>query len=274
VVQTRAKPLGITVKEFEIENVAKEIKDAECFAILVQYPDTLGALPELMDLFLLAKEKNVLVIMASDLLALTLIKSPGEWGADIAVGSAQRFGVPMGFGGPHAGFLAVREGLERSLPGRLVGQSIDTSGNPALRLALQTREQHIRRDKATSNICTAQVLLANIAALYAAWHGPEGLREIAIRIHNQARSFAGYLKRSGFTLLSETFFDTLSFKAENPKAMLDSAERAGINVRLIPGGISVAFDETTESVTIEKLVRAWGLSSEKGESFLPHTPNL
>jgi len=267
VVQTRAKPLGIAVREFEVKNVVSEIRDAECFAILVQYPDTLGALPELMDLFSLAKEKNVLVIMASDLLALTLIKSPGEWGADIAVGSAQRFGVPMGFGGPHAGFLAVREGLERSLPGRLVGQSIDTSGNPALRLALQTREQHIRRDKATSNICTAQVLLANIAALYAAWHGPEGLREIAIRIHNQARSFAGYLKRSGFTLLSETFFDTLSFKAENPKAMLDSAERAGINVRLIPGGISVAFDETTESVTIEKLVRAWGLSNEKGESF-------
>ena len=267
VVETRAKPLGIEIDELDVRNSKFALGKREVFAVLVQYPDTFGALPELIDLISEAKAKNTLVIMATDLLALTLIKSPGEWGADIAVGSAQRFGVPMGFGGPHAGFLSVREGLERSLPGRLVGQSIDSAGNPALRLALQTREQHIRRDKATSNICTAQVLLANIAALYAAWHGPDGLREIAINVHNIARAFAGYLRRSGFQLYSETFFDTVSFRAENPKALVESAERAGINVRLLPDGISVAFDETTKIETVERLIRAWGLASQKGESF-------
>ena len=267
VVETRAKPLGIEIDEFDVKSFKEAVGNREVFAVLVQYPDTFGALPELMDLMSEAKAKNTLVIMATDLLALTLIKSPGEWGADIAVGSAQRFGVPMGFGGPHAGFLAVREGLERSLPGRLVGQSIDNAGNPALRLALQTREQHIRRDKATSNICTAQVLLANIAALYAAWHGPDGLREIAIKTHNIARVFAGYLRRSGFQLYSETFFDTVSFRAENPKALVESAERVGINVRLLSDGISVAFDETTKIEIVERLIRAWGLTSQKGESF-------
>ena len=267
VVETRAKPLGIEIGEFDVKSFKEAVGNREVFAVLVQYPDTFGALPELMDLMSEAKAKNTLVIMATDLLALTLIKSPGEWGADIAVGSAQRFGVPMGFGGPHAGFLAVREGLERSLPGRLVGQSIDNAGNPALRLALQTREQHIRRDKATSNICTAQVLLANIAALYAAWHGPDGLREIAIKTHNIARAFAGYLRRSGFQLYSETFFDTVSFRAENPKALVESAERVGINVRLLSDGISVAFDETTKIEIVERLIRAWGLTSQKGESF-------
>lgn len=267
VVETRAKPLGIEIDELDVRNSKFALGKREVFAVLVQYPDTFGALPELIDLISEAKAKNTLVIMATDLLALTLIKSPGEWGADIAVGSAQRFGVPMGFGGPHAGFLSVREGLERSLPGRLVGQSIDSAGNPALRLALQTREQHIRRDKATSNICTAQVLLANIAALYAAWHGPDGLREIAINVHNIARAFAGYLRRSGFQIYSETFFDTVSFRAENPKALVESAERAGINVRLLPDGISVAFDETTKIETVERLIRAWGLASQKGESF-------
>ena len=267
VVETRAKPLGIEIDELDVKNSKFALGKREVFAVLVQYPDTFGALPELIDLINEAKAKNTLVIMATDLLALTLIKSPGEWGADIAVGFAQRFGVPMGFGGPHAGFLSVREGLERSLPGRLVGQSIDSAGNPALRLALQTREQHIRRDKATSNICTAQVLLANIAALYAAWHGPDGLREIAINVHNIARAFAGYLRRSGFQLYSETFFDTVSFRAENPKALVESAERAGINVRLLPDGISVAFDETTKIETVERLIRAWGLASQKGESF-------
>ena len=267
VVETRAKPLGIEIDELDVKNSKFALGKREVFAVLVQYPDTFGALPELIDLINEAKAKNTLVIMATDLLALTLIKSPGEWGADIAVGSAQRFGVPMGFGGPHAGFLSVREGLERSLPGRLVGQSIDSAGNPALRLALQTREQHIRRDKATSNICTAQVLLANIAALYAAWHGPNGLREIAINVHNIARAFAGYLRRSGFQIYSETFFDTVSFRAENPKALVESAERAGINVRLLPDGISVAFDETTKIETVERLIRAWGLASQKGESF-------
>lgn len=263
VIETRAKPLGIQIKELKLDQVDL----ANAFALIIQYPDTHGYLPELVDLMREAKERGILVIMASDLLALTVIRSPGEWGADIAVGSAQRFGVPMGFGGPHAGFLAVRTGLERALPGRLVGQSIDDSGRLAFRLALQTREQHIRRDKATSNICTAQVLLANIAALYAAWHGPEGLREIASTIHEKARTFAGVLKRSGFNLINETFFDTVSFLVESPKAFQESAERAGINVRLINGGISVSFDETTPEAVIEKLIRVWGLSANRGEKF-------
>ena len=261
VIATRAKPLGIEVEEVDFANANLD----GAFALLIQYPCTFGSLPELADLMERAKSANAMVIMATDLLALTLIRSPGEWGADIAIGSAQRFGVPMGFGGPHAGFLAVRDGLERSLPGRLVGQSIDSAGDPALRLALQTREQHIRRDKATSNICTAQVLLANIAALYAAWHGPEGLREIAVRTHNLARTFAGHLKRSGFKLFSETFFDTISFKAENPGALVESAARAGINVRLIEGGICISFDETSTSEIVEKLIKAWGLTVQKGE---------
>ena len=263
VIGTRAKPLGIRVEEIDLLDADL----SQSFALLIQYPCTFGSLPELVDLMTRAKENGVMVIMATDLLALTLIKSPGEWGADIAVGSAQRFGVPMGFGGPHAGFLSVREGLERSLPGRLVGLSIDVAGDPALRLALQTREQHIRRDKATSNICTAQVLLANIAALYAAWHGPEGLREIAVRTHNLARTFAGHLRRSGFKLVSETFFDTVSFRAENSNALLESAARIGINVRHIDGGISVSFDETSSAELVEKLVRAWGLTPERGEGI-------
>lgn len=263
VITTRAKPLGIVVEEVDFANANLE----DCFALLIQYPCTFGTLPELIELMQKAKKSNVMVIMATDLLALTLIRSPGEWGADIAIGSAQRFGVPMGFGGPHAGFLSVREGLERSLPGRLVGQSIDTSGDPALRLALQTREQHIRRDKATSNICTAQVLLANIAALYAAWHGPDGLREIAVRTHNFARIFAGHLKRSGFKLYSETFFDTLAVRAENPGALVESAARVGINVRKIEGGVSVSFDETSTQDVLDRLIRAWGLAPEKGESI-------
>jgi glycine dehydrogenase len=213
VVMTRAKPLKINC---EVLDLSSGVDLSNCFGVLLQYPDTFGSLNDFSDAIAKAHSGGALVIMASDLLALTLIKSPGEWGADIAVGSAQRFGVPMGFGGPHAGFLAVREGLERSLPGRLVGQSIDSHGNPALRLALQTREQHIRRDKATSNICTAQVLLAVISAFYGAWHGPEGLKEIAVRTHQLARKLAGLLRRAAlnFTALTSlTLFHFLQVMA-------------------------------------------------------------
>ena len=264
VIETRAKPLGIKGEE---ENLL-EYQDFEyAFAVLLQYPDTYGALPEIGTLVEEIKKANALLIMASDILALTVIRSPGEWGADIAVGSAQRFGVPIGFGGPHAGFMAVRSGLERGLPGRLVGQSVDKHGDPALRLALQTREQHIRRDKATSNICTAQVLLANIAGLYAAWHGPQGLREIAYRTHTLARRFAAAVRRSGFELVSDVFFDTVSFRAINNQALVESAERAGINVRKIEGGISVAFDETCDDEVVDRLCRTWAFGYEKNEVF-------
>ena len=264
VVMTRAKPLKINC---EVLDLSSGVDLSDCFGVLIQYPDTFGSLNDFSDAIAKAHNGGALVIMASDLLALTLIKSPGEWGADIAVGSAQRFGVPMGFGGPHAGFLAVREGLERSLPGRLVGQSIDSHGNPALRLALQTREQHIRRDKATSNICTAQVLLAVISAFYGAWHGPEGLKEIAVRTHQLARKLAGSLKESGFELYSPNFFDTVSFLASNSDALIDAALKAGINVRKISGGVSVAFDEVSSSATVEKLIRAWGLKQSSSEPY-------
>jgi glycine dehydrogenase len=264
VVMTRAKPLKISC---EVLDLSSGVDLSNCFGVLLQYPDTFGSLNDFSDAIAKAHSGGALVIMASDLLALTLIKSPAEWGADIAVGSAQRFGVPMGFGGPHAGFLAVREGLERSLPGRLVGQSIDSHGNPALRLALQTREQHIRRDKATSNICTAQVLLAVISAFYGAWHGPEGLKEIAVRTHQLARRLAGSLKESGFELYSPNFFDTVSFLASNSDALIDAALKAGINVRKISGGVSVAFDEVSTSATVEKLIRAWGLKQSSSEPY-------
>ena len=264
VVMTRAKPLRITC---EVLDLSSGVDLSHCFGVLLQYPDTFGSLNDFSEVIAKAHSGGALVIMASDLLALTLIKSPGEWGADIAVGSAQRFGVPMGFGGPHAGFLAVREGLERSLPGRLVGQSIDSHGNPALRLALQTREQHIRRDKATSNICTAQVLLAVISAFYGAWHGPNGLKEIAVRTHQLARKLAGCLKESGFELYSANFFDTVSFLASNSEALIDAALKAGINVRKISGGGSVAFDEVSTSATVERLIRAWGLKQSSSESY-------
>ena len=264
VVMTRAKPLKINC---EVLDLSSGVDLSNCFGVLLQYPDTFGSLNDFSDAIAKAHNGGALVIMASDLLALTLIKSPGEWGADIAVGSAQRFGVPMGFGGPHAGFLAVREGLERSLPGRLVGQSIDSHGNPALRLALQTREQHIRRDKATSNICTAQVLLAVISAFYGAWHGPEGLKEIAVRTHQLARRLAGSLKESGFELYSPNFFDTVSFLASNSDALIEAALKAGINVRKISGGVSVAFDEVSTSATVEKLIRAWGLKQSSSEPY-------
>ena len=269
VIETRAEPLGIQLLDVDLNSFSL---DCEAFGILIQYPNTHGNLVDLSRIIAELKSKDVFVIMATDLLALTMIKSPGEWGADIAVGSAQRFGVPMGFGGPHAGFLSVREGLERSLPGRLVGMSVDTAGNPALRLALQTREQHIRRDKATSNICTAQVLLAVIAAFYAAWHGPDGLRDIAVRVHSMARRIAAAIKRGGYEIDDEFFFDTVSFKAANADALVESALRAGINVRKIEGGISIACDERTDEELLKRLCKAWGLNFDAADYFgsIPH----
>jgi glycine dehydrogenase len=262
VVITRAKPLGITVVEVDSGHVARDGYDGEFFGLLVQYPDTTGEVCDYSKVTEFAHLKGALVIAATDLLALTLLKAPGEWGADIAVGSAQRFGIPMGFGGPHAGFMAVRTGLERSLPGRLVGQSVDAHGNPAFRLALQTREQHIRRDKATSNICTAQVLLANMSAFYAMWHGPKGLQQIATRIHGLAsRLQKASSSRNGIV------FDTVTVDVKNADAIHAAAKAKRINFgRVSDTEIRISFDETTTEKTFADVLEILGLSD------VPATP--
>jgi glycine dehydrogenase len=261
VVITRAKPLGITVVEVDSGHVARDGYDGEFFGALVQYPDTTGTVIDYTSFADYAHSKNAIVIAATDLLALTLLKAPGEWGADIAVGTAQRFGVPMGFGGPHAGFLAVRSGLERSMPGRLIGQSIDATGKPAFRLALQTREQHIRRDKATSNICTAQVLLANMSAFYAMWHGPVGLREIAQRVHGfAARLHAATNNRE------DVVFDTVHIVVKDAAAVHAKAAEYGINfARISDTEIRVSFDEETTEDLFAQVLDILGMKDATGE---------
>ncbi len=263
VVQTRAKPLGIKVIEVDAGHVARDGFDQEFFGLLVQYPDTTGEICDFEKVTEYAHSKGALVIAATDLLALTLIKAPGEWGADIAVGSAQRFGVPMGFGGPHAGFMAVRAGLERSLPGRLVGQSVDSHGNPAFRLALQTREQHIRRDKATSNICTAQVLLANISAFYAMWHGPDGLRAIAQRIHGYASRLHSVAQSRNVNIFDTLTIDVIDAQAIHKRAV---AKRYNFG-KISDTQIRISFDETTTDASFQEVLEILGLSDGKASSI-------
>lgn len=258
VILTRAKPLNIVIEEFD---ATKGITtSSEYFAALVQYPDTFGSVNDYSKIADQVHAKNAYLIAATDLLALTLLKAPGEWGADVAVGSAQRFGVPMGFGGPHAGFMAVRNGLERSLPGRLIGQSVDVHGNPAFRLALQTREQHIRRDKATSNICTAQVLLAVISAFYAMWHGPAGLKMIAQRIHSQTGALAQALSRGGFEVMNKSFFDTLTIKVSDADKIHKKAHNFNLNLRVIDQyHVGLSLDETTTAEILNNLASVFGI---------------
>jgi glycine dehydrogenase len=254
VVRTRAKPLGI---EIVTGNFAGFEIDDTIFGALVQYPATDGAIYDYEKFAKAAHDAGSLLVVAADILALTLLKPPGEFGADVAVGSTQRFGVPLGFGGPHAAYIATRDQFKRHLPGRLVGVSHDAEGRPAYRLALQTREQHIRRDKATSNICTAQVLLAVIASMYAVYHGPEGLRAIAQRVHNFTAKLAEGLRRLGFKITHENFFDTIrvelgQFSSSN---LIERAERAGCNLRAAGDhAISIALDETTTDFDIETLM--------------------
>ncbi len=265
VVAVRAKPLGIKVIEVDAGHVARDGFDQEFFGLLLQYPDATGEICDYSKVTEYAHSRGALVIAATDLLALTLIKAPGEWGADIAVGSAQRFGVPMGFGGPHAGFIAVRAGLERSLPGRLVGQSVDAHGNPAFRLALQTREQHIRRDKATSNICTAQVLLANMSAFYAMWHGPDGLRAIAERVHG----YASRLQKASISR-NQNIFDTITIDVGDAQAIHKLALAKKYNFgRISDTQIRISFDETTTDDSFNEVLDILGLSDAKATAIAP-----
>ena len=251
VIETRAKPLKISV----IESDFKSEVTTEIFAALIAYPNSTGEVKNIKPIIEKIQAKNALAIVDCDLLALTLFKSPGECGADIAIGSAQRFGVPVGFGGPHAGFMAVRNGLERSLPGRLVGQSVDSHGNLAFRLALQTREQHIRRDKATSNICTAQVLLAVISAFYAMWHGPSGLKAIATSIQKMAYDFRNSLQESNYLVSSHDIFDTVLVKTKDAKQIYDAAINQGMNLRLVDQEhLAIRFDEQSSSSDLNDLL--------------------
>ena len=252
VVRTRAKPLGIEVK---IDNHSRFKFNDSVFGALVQYPATDGAIYDYTQFVKQAHAAGALVVVAADILALTLLKPPGEFGVDVAVGNTQRFGVPLGFGGPHAAYFATRDQYKRHMPGRLVGVSHDAEGRPAYRLALQTREQHIRRDKATSNICTAQVLLAVIASMYAVYHGPRGLRAIAERVHRLTSQLADGLRALGLKITHEHFFDTIRVEVESSGTLIEHAEKAGCNLRMLgPRAVGVSLDETTTNRDVELLM--------------------
>ena len=264
VMVTRAEPLGIEVITGDWEN----FEPCEgLFAVLVQYPDTRGRIDDFMKFFTMCKAAGAVTIVAADLLALTVLKAPGEFGADICVGNSQRFGVPMGFGGPHAGFMACNDALKRKMPGRLIGVSVDSRGKPGYRLSLQTREQHIRRDKATSNICTAQVLLAVMASMYAVYHGPEGLKHIANSTHALAAELKAALVAGGVTIEDGPFFDTLVAKIPGKAdGILSAAATAGINLRRIDADhLGISFDETSTREDIVTISRAFKISEDRHE---------
>jgi glycine dehydrogenase len=252
VVQTRAKPLGIEIKTGDYSRFQV---DDTIFGALIQYPATDGAIYDYGEFVRQAHDAGALVVVATDILGLTLLKPPGEFGADVAVGNTQRLGVPLGFGGPHAAYFATRDQFKRHMPGRLVGVSHDAEGRPAYRLALQTREQHIRRDKATSNICTAQVLLAAIASMYAVYHGPKGLRAIAERVHRLTSQLADGLQALGCTIAHKNFFDTIRMEVESSEVILEHAAKAGCNLRALgPCAVGISFDEATTPRDIELLM--------------------
>ncbi|WP_148573315.1 aminomethyl-transferring glycine dehydrogenase [Nocardioides caldifontis] len=271
VLQTRCRAVGVEVVEADL---AAGVPEGEFFGVVVQYPGASGAIADHREMVEQAHERGALVTVAADLLALTLLTPPGELGADIAVGSSQRFGVPLGYGGPHAGYIAVRTGLERNLPGRLVGVSVDADGHPAHRLALQTREQHIRRDKATSNICTAQVLLAVVASMYAVYHGPEGLRSIARRVHRTATGLAAHLTTAGAEVVHDAFFDTLLVRVpQGADEVIAKAAAGGVHLRRVDEShVGVACSETTTDAHLDVVLEAFGADGgapEPGEDRLP-----
>ncbi len=268
VVQTRAEAMGIEVL---VHDLSSGLPDAELSGVLVQYPGASGRILDPRPVIDAAHERGAMAVVAADLLALTLLESPGSLGADVVVGSSQRFGVPLFYGGPHAGYMAVRAGLERHLPGRLVGVSVDAEGRPAYRLALQTREQHIRRDKATSNICTAQVLLAVTASMYAVYHGPAGLRAIAERTHARAADLDASLRAAGVAVSPGPFFDTLTVTVPDAVAVVERARAQGVHLRLVDATtVGISTSETTSRIHVEAVLAAFEVSSlHEGEASIP-----
>ena len=268
-IQTRAEPLGIEVHIVDPEAI-ETVTDA--FGVLVQYPGSYGQIRDLTETISCCHQNNVLVGVASDLLALTVLKSPGSMGADVVLGSSQRFGVPMGYGGPHAAFFATRDEFKRSMPGRVIGVSVDSTGRQALRMAMQTREQHIRREKATSNICTAQALLAIMAGLFAMYHGPQGLRGIGDRVHRLTSDLAASLKAGGYTLINETWFDTVCVAVDNAADITNKAESLGFNFRKIDENhIGVSLDETTTPDELVQICTVFGVDRDSGTTGVPES---
>lgn len=264
VIRTRATALGY---EVIVGDPAQDLETSGVFGVLLQYPGTHGDIPDIAPIIERAHRTDVLVAVATDLMALTLITPPGELGADVAVGSSQRFGVPMMFGGPHAGFMAIRDKYRRSLPGRLVGVSVDTKGRASYRLTLQTREQHIRRETATSNICTAQVLLAVMAGMYAVYHGPEGLAEIASTIHVKANTLAARLKAGGVRVVNDTWFDTLTIEVDDADEILSKARNRQMNLRHVDARtVGVSIDETTTHESLDALCEVFGVGLSGGDA--------
>ncbi|TCP50830.1 glycine dehydrogenase (decarboxylating) alpha subunit /glycine dehydrogenase (decarboxylating) beta subunit [Tamaricihabitans halophyticus] len=275
VLRTRAEPLDIHLVVADLSNGLADVDVPDCFGVLLSYPGASGAVRDVEATIADAHARGALVAVTADPLALTLLRPPGEIGADAVVGSTQRFGVPMGFGGPHAGYLAVRKGIERQLPGRLVGVSTDADGALAYRLALQTREQHIRREKATSNICTAQVLLAVIASMYAVYHGPEGIRAIARRAHRMATVLAAGLRDAGVSIVHEKFFDTVHAEVPGRAADIVAAARdLGVNLRLVDDDrVGISCDETTTREHLELVWKAFGASVSDVDGLDASTPD-
>lgn len=255
VLKTRATPFGIEIVEGDFKTA---VIDSTYFGAIVQYPNDKGSIEDYREFINKVHATGAFVVMVTDLLALTLLTPPGELGADVAVGSAQRFGVPLGYGGPHAAFFAAKDDFKRSIPGRIIGISIDAQGNRALRMALQTREQHIKREKATSNICTAQALLANMAAMYAVYHGPDGLKNIAKRVALLTQTVAEAIEERGFELVSNNFFDTIVVKIKDTSAIKTKAERQFINLRYIDNNhIGISLDETTDVGDLYNLINCF-----------------
>ncbi|MEK6231101.1 MAG: aminomethyl-transferring glycine dehydrogenase [Luteolibacter sp.] len=266
VVKTRCEPLGLEVLVGDWESFDPASAEG-LFAVIVQYPDTRGRIDDFEEFFAKCSEAGAVTICAADLMALALLKPPGEFGADICVGSSQRFGVPLGFGGPHAGFMSCKDALKRKMPGRLIGVSIDAEGKPAYRLALQTREQHIRRDKATSNICTAQVLLAVMASMYAVYHGPEGLKSIAAGIHSQTSRLKAALAAGGFVIEDGAFFDSLVVETEKAGSLVDTAPEHGFNLRLIDAShVGISLDETATNRDLWAICKLFEIASPEDAS--------